>query len=384
MLHNLNSPLVFSGSAALRDAILAMLVDKYSNPRYWEGWADRIGEIARRHEARIRALLRIPNSGVQRIFADFLLELRNNLNDGISENDAIAMLSQHLVTKPVFDALFADFDFGELNPVSRAMQAILDFLTERGLEKETAGLENFYRDVRIRADGVNTAEGKQKIVAELYERFFKGALPDETFKSLGIAYTPVEVVDYIIHSVEDLLNSEFKVSLGDEGVHIIDPFVGTGTFITRLLQSGIIKEEDLPRKYAGEIHANEINLLAYYIAAINIEAVYHDRAKSGEYKPFEGIVLADTFQAYGIKARRRMISGFPENNKRIARQKQLDIRVVIGNPPWSATNNRAYPSIDNRVKERYAQPSRANLLNKLYDPYVKAIRLASRLGSDRR
>jgi len=369
-------PLVIVGSAEFRDAILATTVDRFSNPRYWEDWADKVGEIARNHEARIRALLRIPDSGVGPIFANFLAELQHNLNDGISRDDAIAMLSQHLVTKPVFDALFTDFDFALRNPVSRAMQGVLDALADRGLEKERVGLENFYRDVQIRADGVSTAAGKQKIVAELYERFFKGALSDEVFKSLGIAYTPVEVVDYIIRSVEDLLNREFAVSLGDEGVHIIDPFVGTGTFITRLLQSGIIKPEALPRKYAEEIHANEINLLAYYIAAINIEATYHDKAPASEYQPFEGIVLTDTFQAYESGAPTDEF-WFPENNQRMARQKDLDIRIVIGNPPWSATNNRAYPSVDGRVKEMYAKASTNSLLNSLYDPYVKAIRLAS-------
>ncbi len=369
-------PLEISGSAQYRDAILAMLVDKYSNPRYWETWADKVREIARRHEARIRALLRMSDTGIGPIFDRFLAELRGNLNDGISREDAVSMLSQHLVAKPVFDALFADFDFAERNPVSRAMQGVIDALADRGLEKETAGLEEFYRDVRISAENYDNAAGKQQLVAELYERFFKGALPEETFKSLGIAYTPVEVVDYIIRSVEDLLNMEFAVSLGDEGVHIIDPFVGTGTFITRLLGSGLIKDDDLPRKYAAEIHANEINLLAYYIAAINIEATYHDKAEAGEYQPFEGIVLTDTFQAYESSAPIDEM-WFPENNQRIARQKELDIRIVIGNPPWSATNNRAYPSIDGQVKEMYAKPSNTSHLSALYDPYVKAIRLAS-------
>lgn len=369
-------PLVIVAPPEWQDAILATTVDRFSNPRFWEDWADNIGEIAQRHEARIRALLRIPEAGVQPIFANFLKELQNNLNDGISRDDAIAMLSQHLVTKPVFDALFADFNFAERNPVSKAMQGVLDALADRGLEKETVGLERFYRDVRIRAEGVENAAGKQKIVAELYERFFKGALPEETFKSLGIAYTPVEVVDYIIRSVEDLLNMEFAVSLGDEGVHIIDPFVGTGTFITRLLGSGLIKDDDLPRKYAEEIHANEIHLLAYYIAAINIESTFYDKGLSDEYAPYEGIVLTDTFQAYETSAPADAV-WFPENNERIARQKELDIRIVIGNPPWSATNNRAYPSVDGRVKEMYARSSASSLLNSLYDPYVKAIRLAS-------
>ena len=351
-LAQLELPIVIVGSSEFRDAILATTVDRFSNPRYWEDWADKVGDIARNHESRIRSLLRIPDSGIRPTFAEFLDELRHNLNDDISEDGAIAMLSQHLVSKPVFDALFEDFTFVKSNPVSRAMEVMIDELAESGLEKETVGLERFYRDVRIRAEGVGTAEGKQTIIKELYERFFRGALPDDVFKSLGIAFTPVEVVDYIVRSVEDLLNSEFDASLGDEGVHIIDPFVGTGTFITRLFQSGIIEPEDLPRKYASEIHANEINLLAYYIAAVNIEAVYHHQANASEYTPFEGIVLTDTFQTYEPSAPAVDV-WFPENNERIARQKNLDIRVVIGNPPWSATNNRAYPSVDGQISEIY-------------------------------
>ena len=372
-------PLVFSGSAELRDAILARLVDKYSNPRYWEQWADRIREIAERHEARIRALLRMRNSGVGPIFRRFLTGLRKTLNEGITEDDAIGMLSQHLVTKPVFDALFEDYAFAEHNPVSKSMQGMIDSLQERGLEKETVGLEDFYRDVRIRAEGVTTAAGKQQMIAELYERFFRHALPEDVFRSLGIAYTPIQVADYIIHSVEDVLNAEFASSLGDMGVHVIDPFVGTGTFLTRVLQSGYISEADLKRKYGQELHANDIMLLAYYIATINIESTYHELSSTGEYEPFNGIVLTDTFQDVETDNSLPTLDDalFRPNNDRIERQKGLDIRVVVSNPPWSAANNREYPFVDHRVKTSYAVPSESKNVIALYDPYVKAIRLAS-------
>ena len=367
--------LLIAGSPELRDAILAKIVDKYADPGYWEKWAANIRAIAERHEARIRALLNNPAAGVRPIFDDYLAGIRNSLNDGISPDEAIGMLSQHLITRPVFDALFADYKFAELNPVSQAMQATIESLQQRGLEKETEGLEGFYRDVRIRAEGVTTAEGRQQIIAELYERFLKLALP-QTAAKLGIVYTPPQVVDYIIRSVSDALQTEFGASLSDEGVHIIEPFVGTGTFITRLLQSGLIEDASLPRKYASELHANDIMLLAYYIAAINIEATYHDRAGADEYKPFGGIVLTDTFQSYEPDDPMDAAL-FPGNNDRIERQKTLDIRVVIGNPPWSATNNRTYPYIDRQVQETYAAPSGARHLSALYDPYVKAFRLAS-------
>ena len=367
--------LQIGGSAELRDAILARVVDRYSDPGYWEKWADNIREIAQRHEARIRALLDNQDPEVRPIFDQFLAGLRNNLNDGIAEDDAIGMLSQHLITKPVFDALFVDYAFADRNPVSRAMQGTIDCLQKRGLEKETEGLENFYRDVRVRARGVTSAAGKQQIVAELYERFLKLALP-RVAESLGIVYTPLPVVDYIVRSVEDALQAEFGLSVSSEGVHIIDPFVGTGTFITRLLQSGLIQPEDLPRKYAAELHANEIMPLAYYVAAINIEATYRDAADAVAYQPFPGIVFTDTFQS--AEPNDPMdLALFPANNERIERQKGLDIRVIMGNPPWSATNNRAYPGIDGKVQETYAAGSTTRHLSALYDPYVKAIRMAS-------
>ena len=367
--------LQIAGSPELRDAILAKVVDKYADPRYWEKWASTVREIAQNHETRIRALLNGPDETVRDTFDNFLAGIRNNLNDGITEDDAVGMLSQHLITKPVFDALFADYAFAQHNPVSQSMEGTIDALAERGLEKETAGLDNFYRDVRVRAQGVTDASGKQSIIAELYERFLKLALP-ETAARLGIVYTPTPVVDYIVRSVEDVLQAEFGVSVSDEGVHVIDPFTGTGSFITRLMHSGLINGADLPRKYAKELHANDIMLLAYYIAAINIEATYHDRANADEYSPFEGIVLTDTFQS-AEEGDPMDEALFPRNNARIERQKALDIRVIIGNPPWSATNTRRYPNIDGKIQRSYAEPSVAKQKQSLYDPYVRAIRHAS-------
>ena len=367
--------LIIQGTSELRDAILAKIVDKYADPGYWENWAKTIREIAQRHEARIRALLNNPDSGVRPVFQQYLAGLKRNLNDGVTEDDAIGMLSQHLITKPVFDALFSNYAFTQRNPVSQAMQDTLESLQERGLEKETEGLASFYRDVSVSVRGITDAAVKQKIIAELYQRFFKLALP-ETAARLGIVYTPVEVVDYILRSVEDVLNREFGASVSDTGVHVLEPFVGTGTFITRLLRSGLIRPDDLPRKYESELHANDIMLLAYYVAAVNIESTYHDLAEAGEYRPFDGIVLTDTFQSYEPNGRIDEYL-FPRNNRRIERQKGLDIRVIIGNPPYSATNNRAYPSIDGRVQRTYAAPSVTRHLSALYDPYVKAIRLAS-------
>jgi predicted helicase len=296
------------------------------------------------------------------------------------------MLAQHLITKPVFDALFEDYSFAQHNPMSLAMQGVLDVLQEHRLDKEADTLQRFYDSVKMRAQGIDNAAGKQKIVVELYDKFFRNAFPKMT-ERLGIVYTPVEVVDFIIHSVAHILKTEFRQTLGSKGVHIVDPFTGTGTFITRLLQSGLIAPEDLPHKYKHEIHANELVLLAYYIAAINIEAVYHGIV-GGNYQPFEGICLTDTFQMY---EKEDLVDALlVDNSARRKRQKKLDIRVIIGNPPYSIgqgsqndnNQNVAYPHLDGQIEATYAARSDAALSKGLYDSYIRAIRWASnRVGT---
>jgi len=366
----------------LEKALYARLVKKCGNRMYWEDWANDIAEIAQTHIGRIKAILKNPkNEKEVKAFGEFADELRDDLNDSISDDEVVEMLAQHLITKPVFDALFADYSFASNNPVSLGMQRILDLLQEHRLDKEADTLNQFYESVKRRADGIDKAEGKQKIVVELYDKFFRNAFPKMT-ERLGIVYTPVEVVDFIIHSVNDILQDEFGQTLGSEGVHILDPFTGTGTFITRLMQSGLIAPEQLPEKYKNEIHCNEIVLLAYYIAAINIEAVYHSIV-GDKHEPFDGICLTDTFQMY--ESEDLIEQFFPDNSERRKRQKKLDIRVIVGNPPYSAgqksmndnSGNVGYPSLDGRIRETYAARSSAKLKTALYDSYIRAIRWAS-------
>jgi len=368
-------------------AIYAKLVQKVGNRHHWEDWANDIAKIARTHIDRITAIVEDPTHEKERAaFNAFAEELRDDLNGSISDGEVIEMLAQHLITKPVFDALFEDYSFAQHNPMSLAMQGVLDLLQEHRLDKEADTLQRFYDSVKMRAQGIDNATGKQKIVVELYDKFFRNAFPKMT-ERLGIVYTPVEVVDFIIHSVAHILETEFGQTLGSKGVHIIDPFTGTGTFITRLLQSGLIAPEYLPHKYKHEIHANELVLLAYYIAAINIEAVYHSIV-GGKYKPFEGICLTDTFQMYEKDDLVDVL--LVDNSARRKRQKALDIRVIIGNPPYSVGQERAndnnqniaYPHLDKRVRETYAERSSATNKNALYDSYIRAIRWASdRIGS---
>ncbi len=314
-------------------AIYAKVVKKCGNRSHWEDWAKDIAKIAQTHITRIRTILANTENTVEiSAFENFLTGLRAHLNPSISQDDAVEMLAQHLITKPVFDSLFEGYAFTEHNPVSLAMQAVLEILQSHHLNKEADTLQLFYDSVKERVKGINNASGKQKIITELYDKFFKTAFP-RMAERLGIVYTPVEVVDFIIHSADDALKQEFGVGLTDEGVHILDPFTGTGTFMVRLLQSGLIQAEDLARKYQKELHANEIILLAYYIAAINIEETYHDLSKR-DYEPFQGIVLTDTFQLAEGNFLENAMS--PENGERAKRQKLNDIRVIIGNPPYSA------------------------------------------------
>ncbi|MEJ0008277.1 MAG: DEAD/DEAH box helicase family protein [Steroidobacteraceae bacterium] len=234
-------------------AIYAKLVQKVGNRRHWEDWANDIAKIARTHIDRITALLENPVNTRERVaFNSFATELREDLNDSITDADIIEMLAQHLITRPVFDALFEGYRFASRNPISQAMQGVLNVLEEHHLAKEADTLQAFYDSVKMRAEDINNAAGKQKIVVELYDKFFRNAFPRMT-ERLGIVYTPVEVVDFIIHSVEHILETEFGQTLGSKGVHIIDPFVGTGTFITRLLQSRLIAPEQLVIKEGDAI-----------------------------------------------------------------------------------------------------------------------------------
>ncbi|MFM9647792.1 DEAD/DEAH box helicase [Streptomyces galilaeus] len=367
-----------------RDAIYARIVDKVGERHYWEDWAKDIAQIADRHVTRIKAALAIPEK--QAAFEEFVAELRATINPGVSDSDAIDMLAQHIITKPVFDALFKDYAFTDHNPVSQAMQRMLDVLDDTGLDAETKTLQDFYHSVRVRAEGIDNHEGRQRVIVELYDKFFKTALP-KTADALGIVYTPVEVVDFILRSTEQALTKHLGRSLSDEGVHIIDPFTGTGTFPVRLLQSGLIQPEALARKYAQELHANEIVLLAYYIAAINIEAAYADlTGRQDTYAPFEGIVLTDTFQlAEGGVAKLDGMEVLEGNSERARKQRKQPVKVVIGNPPYSMgqesmndnNQNLKYEVLDGRIAETYVARSAAGNRSRLYDSYIRAIRWAS-------
>ena len=342
-------------SDELRAAIYAKIVDSLTDKHYYRRWAKDVQRISEEYEARILALLESGDRKMRAEFDAFLESLRRDVDDDVTREAAVEMLGQHLVTKPVFDAFFAGGEFARHNPVAQAMDRVTDYLENgHAAENERKSLARFYESIHRRVSKVESAEAKQQILKDLYGEFFKHAMP-KAAASLGIVYTPVEAVDFILRSVEDVLRAEFNASIAGEGVHILDPFVGTGTFIARILSGGFASPADLARKYADELWANDVVLLAYYVAAANIEAAYREAAGAPGYAPFPGIVLADTFQTAERRRRPPLSDAFiKDNSDRLDRQKAADIRVIIGNPPWSATNNRAYAGIDDLIRQKYA------------------------------
>ncbi len=368
------------------DFVKAIFLDSFKITDYWGIWANNVAEIAQNHINHLKDMISDEKSEAFHAFDAFHKELKNNVNSEIKQEEAIEMLAQHLVTRPVFEALFDGNEFVQNNAISQAMDKILRELDKTNIEEKTKDLDKFYKSVTFCTAGITETHAKQNLIIKLYESFFAKAFKKTTDR-LGIVYTPVEVVDFIIHSVDDVLRNEFGKSLGSRGVSILDPFTGTGTFITRLLQSNLIKPEDMEYKFRHDIHANEIVLLAYYIAAINIESTYHSLMK-GDYIPFKHIGLADTFQTLKEK---NLIDGIlKENSEYLEHQKNLNIKVIFGNPPYSVgqknendnAKNTPYPILNDRIRETYIAQSKATSTQKLYDSYIRAIRWASdRIGN---
>ena len=378
-------PLPLPHLQELQGAIYARMVQKVGNKRYWEQWAADVATIAQGYMERINRLIAVPGPH-KTAFDDFLSGLRKNINPAVTPGEVVEMLAQHLITKPVFEALFENYSFVQHNPVSRALQGMLDLLEAQALEKDTVVLSRFYESVKMRVSGLDNAEARQRVIVELYDKFFRTAFP-RTVEKLGIVYTPVEIVDFINRSVADVLQAAFGRSLSDADVHVLDPFTGTGTFLARMVESGLITPAALPRKYAAELHANEIVLLAYYIASINIENAYHaTQGENAAYTPFNGICLTDTFQLGETDDVNWLYApALPQNSERVQAQQNAPIQVIIGNPPYSVgqksanddAQNQSYPRLEQRIAATYAAQSSATLKNSLYDSYIKAFRWAS-------
>ena len=375
-----------------KESVFGRIVKKVGSSLYWDDWSKDIATVAGRYIRLIEQLLEDPKR--QDAFQEFVGALRQTLNPSVDNASAVEMLAQHILTAPLFDAMFPDHSFSKQNPVSRAINTILEMLTDHSMiENERRDLDAFYRAMVERIEAVHTLAGKQEIMRTLYDRFFSQAFPLMS-ERLGIVFTPVEVVDFIIRSADDAMRTAFGQSLGDPGVAIIEPFAGTGTFVARLLQLGVIPPEALEHKYKNEVFANEFVLLSYYIASINIEQVYHQvRAEQGVdegYVEFPGMTLTDTFQLHeGDGTITEDFEGLAANNERAKTEKDSAITVIVMNPPYSAgqnsandnNQNLAYPRLDERIADTYAAQSTGANKNSLYDSYFRALRWASdRIG----
>lgn len=312
-------------------------------------------------------------------FADFTLLCKQAINPNLSESAIEEMLIQHLLTERVFRTVFNNPDFTRRNVIAVEIEKVIDALTSKAFNRQAflQNLDYFYRAVEETAATISDFSQKQTFLNAIYEKFFQG-FSVKVADTHGIVYTPQPIVNFMVKSVEDILQREFGKSLSDKGVHILDPFVGTGNFIVRVMRE--IRKTALPYKYEHELHCNEVMLLPYYIASMNIEHEYLELA--GSYQPFEGICFVDTFEL----VEERQLSLFtPENTARVERQRQSPIFVIIGNPPYNTAQvnendnnkNRKYYEIDRRIYQSYAKTSNSTNVNKLNDPYVKAIRWAS-------
>ncbi len=371
----------------LEDKVYAKIVRHVGSRVYWESWAEDVARIAQAHINRITTAIAAGGT-VADAFGRYLSGLRQVINPAVSEEQAVEMLAEHLVTAPVFEALFGDATFTRTNPVSQSMADVLAALhEEEAIEREREELSSFYRSVRTRVEGLDNLAARQKVVKDLYETFFRRAFP-KVAERLGIVYTPIEIVDFMLKSVDTVLRSEFGSHLGAADVHVLEPFCGTGTFLARLL--AMLESGDLERSYRQLLHANEIVLLAYYVAAINIEQTYHTLRGNGPYEPFPGIVLTDTFQL-GEGTGELLPEFLRPNSERARRQQTLPITVVLGNPPYSVgqssendnNKNLRYPRLDERIRTTYAARSTAANKNSLYDSYIRALRWATDRIGDR-
>lgn len=358
----------------------------------WEKAAEEFGDRVKDHATALLDLIRKEEKTNKKFidaFAAFMQLCRQSINPNLAESAVEEMLIQHLLTERIFRSVFNNPDFAQRNIIAVEIEKVINALTSKHFSRAhfLSSLDRFYGAIEETAATIDDFSQKQDFLNTVYEKFFQG-FSTKVADTHGIVYTPQPIVNFMVKSVEEILQREFGKSLVDKGVHILDPFVGTGNFIMRVMREiAEIQKSALPYKYEHELHCNEVMLLPYYIASMNIEHEYFEQ--TGKYEPFEGICLVDTFEL--AEAKQLSLALFStENTKRVERQKQSPIFVIIGNPPYNAyqsedlnNRNRKYPTMDKRVSETYSKDSKATNKNALSDPYVKAFRWASdRLGDE--
>ena len=366
--------------------LASKLVEKVGDIDYYDAYGKELGNAARSIEEQLRVMAG-RRGPVREEIRKLHESMKVMINGSVTQDDTVQMLAHHLVLSRVFDALFQG-EFKSHNPISAALER----LTSKAMFKaELKGLEKFYADAKRELAGIDTREARQSFIKKIYGNFFKSAYKKGS-KKHGIVYTPVEVIDFMIRSVDDVLRDQFGLSFRAKLVSVLDPFTGTGTFITRLLESGLIGDS-LYEKYRGGLHANELMLLAYYVASVNIETTFQSLTGSGKYVPFTGICYTDTLNTnprYRKESRHRTAASkldgsFKKAYDRVKKQNESCLWVIMGNPPYSAGQrdyndenpNLSYPDVDARIKDTYARKVKFIKITSLYDSYIRAFRWAS-------
>ncbi|NHA83983.1 restriction endonuclease [Helicobacter pylori] len=370
----------------LANAVYNVMPTKLGDKNYWENFAKKTGNIARTLNNRLKIIF----EKNPEIFDNFLTSLRENIHQNIKEEEALDMITSHVITKPIFDAIFGD---NIKNPIAKALDKMVEKLSTLGLEGETKDLKNLYESVKTEAARAKSQKSQQELIKNLYNTFFKEAFRKQSEK-LGIVYTPIEVVDFILRATNGILKKHFNTDFNDKNITIFDPFTGTGSFIARLLskENDLISDEALKEKFQKNLFAFDIVLLSYYIALINITQAAQNRDSS--LKNFKNIALTDSLDYLEEKSAKGVIPGFEdlkENQEIKTTMEKQNIRVIIGNPPYSAgqksqndnNQNLSHPKLEKRVCEKYGKNSTAKVGATTRDTLIQSMRMASDLLKDK-
>ncbi|GAA8115635.1 DEAD/DEAH box helicase family protein [Helicobacter pylori] len=370
----------------LADAVYNVMPTKLGDRNYWENFTKKTGNIARTLNNRLKMIF----DKNPEFFHDFLDSLRGNIHQNIREDEALDMITSHIITKPIFDALFGD---NIKNPIAKALDKMVQKLATLGLEGETKDLKNLYESVKTEALHAKSQKSQQELIKNLYNTFFKVAFRKQSEK-LGIVYTPLEVVDFILRATNGILKKHFNTDFNDQSITIFDPFTGTGSFIARLLskETKLISDESLKEKFQKGLFAFDIVLLSYYIALINITQAVQNRDSS--LKNFKNIALTDSLDYLEEKTNKGVLplyEDLKENKEIKTTMEKQNIRVIIGNPPYSAgaksendnNQNLSHPELEKRVTEKYGKNSTAKVGKTTRDTLIQSIRMASDLLKDR-
>ncbi|EMG84738.1 helicase protein [Helicobacter pylori GAM101Biv] len=370
----------------LANAVYNVMPTKLGDRNYWENFAKKTGNIARTLNERLKELF----GKNPEIFDNFLTSLRGNIHQNIKEEEALDMITSHIITKPIFDAIFGD---NIQNPIAKALDKMVLKLSDLGLEGETKDLKNLYESVKTEAARAKSQKTQQELIKNLYNTFFKEVFRKQSEK-LGIVYTPIEVVDFILRATNGILKKHFNTDFNDQNITIFDPFTGTGSFIARLLskENDFISDEALKEKFQKGLFAFDIVLLSYYIALINITQAAQSRDSS--LKNFKNIALTDSLDYLEEKSAKGVIPGFEdlkENQEIKTTMEKQNIRVIIGNPPYSSgaksendnNQNLKHPKLEKWVYETYGKNSTAKVGATTRDTLIHSIRMASDLLKDK-